>query len=611
LILRSGWHTVRGMRFSPFGFLMVTLAAASAAFAQAPAPPAPAPAAAQNMVRNGDFKASFATENLWAGVDSKGNLAGFKAAVPVLAESGAIAATILPVSVAVADMNGDSLPDIVSADSQGYVRVYFNSGTAQAPKFARGELAGIFLGYPGRELPSNARLAPHVAVAPLSGKPDLIVGNYAGELLYIQNQGTGVQPVFKQPADFARTIIPTSKDLTRRWGNVFAPVVWDWNGDAKPDLLVGEGSYSANNIHLLLNEGTAAAPRSSEGGRHVIAFGDGREQLTPAVVDYNGDGLPDLLIASRDGQIAVHLHPPGAWKPGTELKFTSFVPIGGDASRPIKLNGLSTVGVGDLNGDGMFDIVTGGKTGQIFLIVNEGTKQEPKFSEPVPIKGGAPTPAFRSATGWDVDYGLRRGNMLGYVSVVSATEDPNAAPPEGATCLKAGYIASPNTIMPPPQMVIPGVGNYDPKQERYFLSAAELLEPAPSNYFMIRQAGRVLNNNSRYTLSFRVKGARVSNAQAALIFHGVKQLGEEKIVRGDRGRTTVTENEVHETIKETVAMSPGATWTAVSKTIPVQFKEKELRDLKKTGTSAIEFVFALAPEGGEFYIDDVKLVEAK
>ena len=76
----------------------------------------------------------------------------------------------MPISVSLADMNGDGLLDIVTMDVLGYLRIYFNSGTPQEPKFTHGELAGIFLTRTppkdptiGRDYP-NARIAPRIFV---------------------------------------------------------------------------------------------------------------------------------------------------------------------------------------------------------------------------------------------------------------------------------------------------------------------------------------------------------------------------------------------------------------------------------------------------------------
>jgi hypothetical protein len=39
-----------------------------------------------------------------------------------------------------------------------------------------------------------------------------------------------------------------------------------------------------------------------ENDHFILAYGDGLEQLTPTVADYNGDGTPDPLVAERSGK---------------------------------------------------------------------------------------------------------------------------------------------------------------------------------------------------------------------------------------------------------------------------------------------------------------------
>ena len=224
-----------------------------------------APAAApKNLVANGGFEASSQRQNLWQGVDSAGFLTGERGQVPVLTLRGEIADTVMPISVGAADMNADGLVDLVTMDVLGYLRIYFNSGDKQQPKFTLGDLGGIFLTRTapndptiGREA-SGARLAPRIFPTEMmkSGKKDLIAGNYLGEVLFVPNGGSAQVPDFKQPPDVSRAVIPTMKDPKKRWGNVFAPCTWDWNADGKEDLLLGEGSYSANNVHLLVNQGS-------------------------------------------------------------------------------------------------------------------------------------------------------------------------------------------------------------------------------------------------------------------------------------------------------------------------------------------------------------------
>jgi FG-GAP-like repeat len=602
------------MRFYPvLAVVLLVLCASPRLLAQTP-PPAP-----KNLVVNGGFETSSRRENLWQGVDNAGYLTGERGQVSVLALSGAIADTPMPISVSVADMNADGLSDLVTMDVLGYLRIFFNSGTQTEPKFTRGELAGIFLTRSpkndptiGREYP-NARLAPRIFPTDMrkSGRKDLIVGNYLGEVFFVPNAGSAQSPEFKQPPNISRLLIPTMKDLNKRWGNVFAPCTWDWNKDGKDDLLLGEGSYSANNIHLLINQGSNAQPVFDENNRCVLAYGDGLEQLTPAVVDYNGDGAPDLLVAERSGKIAVYLNtgePPKLGAPPPEIPFTSF--IAGAGGSPMSFGGISTVSTGDLNGDGLFELVVGKTNGRIAMALNTGTKTEPKFSAPVELKGTAGTPPFEVPSGWEMDYGMNRGNFFGFLSIVKASEDKGAQPAEGQACLKVGYVPSQNKIVPAPAVYTSAFPGFDIKEPRFGWSPDAILTYAPARYFMLRQWDKFrLKANTSYLLTFKVKG-RIGDGQAFIAWGGFKKLSDEKVVQGERGSAEVKKNEVEEKVYETIKFSPGPIWTEVRKEFRVALKDKNLQDLKEMTHALLEISFSIPP-GGEAYFDDVKIVEQR
>ena len=592
---------------------------------------APSTAEARKFLSNGGFESGFRRGNLWDGVDSSGFLAGERAALPILTQGGTIGETAMPLSVSIADLNADGLPDIVAMDSLGYLRVYFNSGTKTEPKFTKGEMANVFLSRINWADPTLQGLSqPHIRQGQRihlhdmagSGKEDLIVGNYIGEILFIPNAGSPLKPDFRQPANIASALIPTMKNSMSKWGNLFAPAVWDWNRDGKDDLLLGEGSYSANNIHLLINQGSSAKPVFDENNRSVLAYGMGLEQLTPCVVDYNGDGKPDLLVAERSGKVAVYLNSGAAWKPGETLGFTSFISASGagpsaepSAQEPLtaatapgllSVGGICTIAADDLNGDGLFDLVFGKSNGKIAICLNAGTKTEPKFSAPVEAKGQEGTPAFSAPSGWEYDFGLDRGNFYGFLSVVKGSDDPEAKPPEGEACLKAGYTLSPNKIMPVPTQ-------YSPAFERGWvpLSGGQIKSrEAPANFFNLVQGGRApLKVGKTYILSMKVKGSKVSNGFLHIGYSGSKTLSESKITRGERGSATVQTNVASERKEDIGPFNATPQWTEVRKEFTMKFADKNLADLTEVADWSVAIVFTLAPGSGVLYIDDVKITE--
>jgi hypothetical protein len=74
-------------------------------------------------------------DNLWDEIDNDGYLCGARCTAQVITESGSVGNLPMPISVQVADLNGDGLLDIFTIDADGYFRAYFNSGTKAECKF--------------------------------------------------------------------------------------------------------------------------------------------------------------------------------------------------------------------------------------------------------------------------------------------------------------------------------------------------------------------------------------------------------------------------------------------------------------------------------------------
>jgi hypothetical protein len=123
--------------------------------------------------------------------------------------------------------------------------------------------------------------------------------------------------------------------------------VGDLNGDGKPDIAIVDQNASAGTVAIFLD--TAVTGATTPSFSAAVPFATGAKPIYVAIGDLNGDGKRDLAVANFDGNsvsVLLNTTPQGATTP-TFLPAMDFA-VGA---------GPSSVAIIDVNGDGETDLL--------------------------------------------------------------------------------------------------------------------------------------------------------------------------------------------------------------------------------------------------------------
>ena len=271
-------------------------------------------------------------------------------------------------TLAFADVSGRGVRDLYWGDffEQGLLR-FENTGTCAQPN-----LTGKPTRFPAsRALLTSGYNAPAFGDVNGDGNIDLIMGVIGGAYGPWRTSVDNLYYAEQSPNDTwtlkSKRVIPTI-DV----GTESAPVLADVNGDGLLDLLIGgkvsPTDHNSGTVTWFENVGTPTAPAFRERGLLPIR---GQFSYAPSVADLNGDGLPDIVLGTWNDRIQWYRNTGTRTNPAWTLADSALVTI---------TRGSNTApSVGDLDGDGLLDLVIGKASGQIIVYRNVGTRTSPKF----------------------------------------------------------------------------------------------------------------------------------------------------------------------------------------------------------------------------------------
>jgi cyclophilin family peptidyl-prolyl cis-trans isomerase len=294
-------------------------------------------------------------------------------------------ASPVTITVTVTDSNGSSQSSFNVTVTRQILNIHGGTETnlKDTPDFvfqnsASGQIYTWFLDGSGNAVTGTQGLAPGskylftgalgdwqlVGMGDVNGDgiPDLIYQNTAGQIYtwFLDGSGNAVSG--------SQGLAPGSKYLfTGALGDWRVVGVGDVNGDGIPDLIF---QNTAGQIYAWFLDGSGNAVSGTQGviGSKYLFTGGLGDWRVVGVGDVNGDGIPDLIFQNTAGQIyAWFLDGSGNAVSGTQgVVGSKYLFTGGLGDWRIK-------GIGDMNGDGIPDLIFQNTAGQIYEWLLDGS----------------------------------------------------------------------------------------------------------------------------------------------------------------------------------------------------------------------------------------------
>ncbi|AEA42610.1 T9SS type A sorting domain-containing protein [Fluviicola taffensis] len=284
------------------------------------------------------------------------------------------------------DINNNGVMDLILGDvSYPGITLLMNGGTAPNTNSV---MISQNHNFPSVSHPASMQLFPAIywEDVDFDGKKDLIVAPNArtvsenqNSVQFFKNIGTNALPNFV----FQENNFLQKEMIDHGLGSI--PVLVDENGDGLKDLVVADFIRYKPTLNLesvfqlYRNTGTASNPEFTLVNNDYLGFsalGLGLRAV-PTFGDLDGDGDQDLIVGRENGTLVRFTNSAGA---GNSLSFGVSVPVNDNTGNPINVVSYAFPQLFDLNKDGLLDLMVGKKTGEISYYQNTGSNSSPIFT---------------------------------------------------------------------------------------------------------------------------------------------------------------------------------------------------------------------------------------
>jgi hypothetical protein len=280
----------------------------------------------------------------------------------------AVPATYYPSDQALADIDLDGKPDLVSVYTGYYMSVARNTSTTSAISFG-----SPYAYYNAYSLYSDIATADFDG----DGKIDVVLNNRYSSISSViayRNTSSVAAVSFATLAEFPANSTAAITDIA----------VADFDKDGKPDLVVG---YANNMVSFFRN--TSSVGTITFSPRTDISVAASSVITGVAAGDLDGDGKTDVAVAGGSGNVISYLRNTSTM--GT-ISFSAFTSTALPTS-------VQSIAIGDIDSDNKMDIVYGAGTSSIGLLKNNST------SGTITISGTPSTMATLANTVSDIGLG--------------------------------------------------------------------------------------------------------------------------------------------------------------------------------------------------------------